>query len=317
MSDPDPEPTGPALRPTPTPQPADGVAEPHEARVATHLRCFACGYDLISLPASGKCPECARPVRDSLDPDGVRFRDPAWLGTLAEAMTWQLVASVIAVLLDSFELFDWAPWSSGGHTDQEQAFRTGLLVWLAYVGAEFWATWRLTVRGPATAEPPVSLRRALRAGSVLSLASLLVFNLPAAYLPFIDPDALTPHAWAAFWLGTQLTAVATTVLWYTYVRRLARRLAAPALALEGLYLMVAAAFSGLALSVYPALQYAAIVFFDVDLFSPRGALAYYASLAIALWGLSFVYRLRRLFRAASASVPDAAGQGPETRKESE
>ena len=36
------------------------------ARVATDLYCIGCGYNLYTLPARGNCPECGRPIGDSL-----------------------------------------------------------------------------------------------------------------------------------------------------------------------------------------------------------------------------------------------------------
>lgn len=34
---------------------------------STEVRCVGCGYDLSGTPVGGTCPECGRPVRDTLN----------------------------------------------------------------------------------------------------------------------------------------------------------------------------------------------------------------------------------------------------------
>jgi len=56
--------------------------DPASGRIACDLLCVECEYNLRTLAADGRCPECGRPVRDSVlehDPPGVHFN---WLVVL-------------------------------------------------------------------------------------------------------------------------------------------------------------------------------------------------------------------------------------------
>lgn len=46
------------------PSPAD--TPPAPAHVTSHAPCIACNYDLIGLPTSARCPECAKPIEHTL-----------------------------------------------------------------------------------------------------------------------------------------------------------------------------------------------------------------------------------------------------------
>ena len=59
------------------------------ARVGTDLYCIGCGYNLYTLPARGNCPECGKPIGDSLFVFPRPDRTATGLGELAWAsLTW-------------------------------------------------------------------------------------------------------------------------------------------------------------------------------------------------------------------------------------
>lgn len=48
----------------------------------TSRRCIGCGYDLTGSPREGVCPECGIPVAQSLQPDLIQYRLPAYVKRL-------------------------------------------------------------------------------------------------------------------------------------------------------------------------------------------------------------------------------------------
>src|SRR5688572_12941524 len=91
--------------PTAQPVPVEATAEPAES-VATvvavvqsdGLRCVRCRYLLQGLADDGVCPECGSPVAISAgEADLLRHQEPAWLGQLAEGLTWQAGTNLIVV----------------------------------------------------------------------------------------------------------------------------------------------------------------------------------------------------------------------------
>lgn len=52
---------------------SDSMGPTESATVPTDLACFSCGYNLRTLAWDGLCPECGRPVRESVLPANLRF----------------------------------------------------------------------------------------------------------------------------------------------------------------------------------------------------------------------------------------------------
>lgn len=83
-------------------------SRPPHPRVS--VLCRSCGYDLRGLIATSTCPECGRPVGESLDAPLLRHADPAWLRSIDRgirhvntAVNWGLALLFVAPLL-----IDWA-----------------------------------------------------------------------------------------------------------------------------------------------------------------------------------------------------------------
>lgn len=71
------------------PQPLDAAG-----RVAVDLSCVACGYNLRTLLAEGRCPECTQPVASAID----KYRGyPEWLSESAENLV--LLARIALAIL--------------------------------------------------------------------------------------------------------------------------------------------------------------------------------------------------------------------------
>ena len=66
--------------------------------------CRGCGYDLAGLSVSGKCPECGRPVVDSLRGDLLAFAGPEYVETLHRGVGLILasILFVVATMIGGF-----------------------------------------------------------------------------------------------------------------------------------------------------------------------------------------------------------------------
>ncbi|MCH7547310.1 MAG: hypothetical protein IID30_12995 [Planctomycetes bacterium] len=62
-----------------------------DGRIAEHVDCRGCGYNLQGLTPQGKCPECSMPIERSIHGDELRFSDPAWVGSLARGVQFILI----------------------------------------------------------------------------------------------------------------------------------------------------------------------------------------------------------------------------------
>ncbi|MHC5001665.1 MAG: hypothetical protein ACYTJ0_00940 [Planctomycetota bacterium] len=67
---------------------------PADARVVDDLACMGCGYNLRGLAASGRCPECALPVAESL----YLVREPGAVAAALQATAYSYLSIVVAVL---------------------------------------------------------------------------------------------------------------------------------------------------------------------------------------------------------------------------
>ncbi len=77
-----------------TPQQSVTVAE--VARVGIDLPCISCGYNLRSLPMSGRCPECNSAIESALHHGWLMFADPQWLRRLRSGVTFALWAVLVS-----------------------------------------------------------------------------------------------------------------------------------------------------------------------------------------------------------------------------
>lgn len=80
--------------------PDDGIkaAVDEQGRLIEDVGCRRCGYNLRSLPADGKCPECGSAVAISIHGFYLRFAPPAWVRRLALGAKL-LVVSVITTIV--------------------------------------------------------------------------------------------------------------------------------------------------------------------------------------------------------------------------
>ena len=82
------------------PIPGPPSAEPAgAATLVADVSCVKCDYNLRSLSAGGRCPECGEAVASSLNPDRLMFADRAWLGRLVRGQTLIFAGTTAFALL--------------------------------------------------------------------------------------------------------------------------------------------------------------------------------------------------------------------------
>lgn len=176
--------------------------------------CFVCGYNLRAASRQATCPECGRPVVDSLKHSDMSLADATWLRALA-AGTIRLVVAMIAVV-PAF-LFEFMMPLGSIFWGLPPVVMPGALVILS-VGC-----WRLTRPEPDRLVIPGNRTRlAVRGlGVAMGLLGLLsIVMLLAGWLLSIDQlfyTAVLPL------LGAMPLALALLPCLNVYLRRLARR----------------------------------------------------------------------------------------------
>lgn len=78
------------------------ASSPSDEPVIKHaLLCASCSYNLQSLPADALCPECARPISETLRGDLLALADPIWVKNLyrgTRLMTTAILVPLIAII---------------------------------------------------------------------------------------------------------------------------------------------------------------------------------------------------------------------------
>lgn len=69
-----------------TPIASDPALLDAEQRVCMDRNCLGCGYNLRTQSAAGRCPECGRPVADSIRSPRLADLDPLWLQSAADTI---------------------------------------------------------------------------------------------------------------------------------------------------------------------------------------------------------------------------------------
>ena len=80
---------------------------PEGDRVADDVHCRNCGYNLRTLSAAGRCPECGEPVAVSIRREWLREADPKWLSMVRMGLAMSAVGC-LAIAAVSIDIA--APW---------------------------------------------------------------------------------------------------------------------------------------------------------------------------------------------------------------
>lgn len=223
----------------PLPEGVDLALLDADERVAADVQCIECGYNLRTLAARQRCPECGQPVAPSLYGPELAYAPAEWVcvlasgaGVLSAAGGMALMGLALLAALAVAGLF-------GAVIVSEilSALSGTLLGVLAPIVGAF-GLYQLTVPDPRSTRKPkrLSFRRATRwslvGGVILVGATFVKMSLGPTVLPF-------------FALLCVIGVVTTLLLAHTMV--LARRARAPRLAALAKALALSAA--GLAAAV--------------------------------------------------------------------
>ncbi|MCH7812734.1 MAG: hypothetical protein IID40_01815 [Planctomycetes bacterium] len=163
-----------------------GLVDVQTMAVGTDVACIGCGYNLRTQQIETHCPECFKPVVESLRPDELRFSDPKWLRRVRRGTTLLLVATLgVAAVCVSFLgivlatvlfRFGWRPF-----------YGMAVVVILLYA-AGIWGVWAATA-APAVRGPTASI--------VAWLSARILILLPFLLLLFVQPPR---SIWIPMWL---------------------------------------------------------------------------------------------------------------------
>jgi hypothetical protein len=149
--------------------------------------CNSCGYNLLGLPLSGNCPECAKPVEQSLRGDLLSNCEPAHIATLLKGVTFILngilaqvalgvISVVIMIILQQ----------TGASTTPFQILSN--FVGIAVSGIILFGWWQFSTLDPAysgrndASQARTWIRNLLIAAIVITIMSLFLGFLPPELL---------------------------------------------------------------------------------------------------------------------------------------
>jgi hypothetical protein len=198
------------------------IARPIEAHViGSHLTCSHCGYDLHGQSTSSNCPECGRPVAETMAAykkrrakGGVPLNECSvrWLCHVARGVSQIFIAAGFAIL---------AGWV--GIVERWEFFAYAILTIPPWVIAAA-GVWRLTAPEPGDSLHRSKIdRRTVRTVTVFFVA-LPLFMIRPGYLEifgYVLNDSWCPYYRFALFLG--LFAPAATMLLMWWCGNLARR----------------------------------------------------------------------------------------------
>ncbi len=220
------------------PPPAAGRSE----AIGPGSVCLGCTYDLTGLMPHGQCPECGKPIAESLSGDLLAFADAEWLRRTHRGLRRVTRAVLLPVLFACLSIIGAVLLSvavdSATPSKAVKSFISGLLMvlfWInvvvlacaPFVGLHGWFT-ATTLEPGRHDERADRVRRFVRWSAVVWLALTLASLGGLGSYSLVGPGAGT----YAFWMSwSVLAAAAAFHYWYamSFVRLLANRVPAPRL----------------------------------------------------------------------------------------
>ena len=208
--------------------PDDGVkaAVDEQGRLIEDVPCRRCGYNLRSLPADGKCPECGSAVAISIHGFYLRFAPPAWVRRVALGAKLLVGAAVTAILgwiiMIAVGIAVTVPLSPLGTGPLSIVLGVSMIgLSILIVGLIIAGIILMTARDPAEAGKPERF-------GARRLARLCLWPMPVAMvgggaMSALGPSAMTwPLSWliVALWIVIGVTSVISYLIMPATVLRL-------------------------------------------------------------------------------------------------
>ncbi len=275
-----------------------------DGHVAGDQPCVHCRYDLRTLAAGGLCPECGRPVADSLRRSDFECAPVAWLRELASGAKWLMLACM-ATLVSLLMALGSALGSRSGGPGFETLLACDMVLGAILAPlAGLIGVWRITRRDPRTLgrAEGLSVRRATRVSLVPTGA--LVLGTACLVFDWAGMRLTT----AEFWLPgaaviVSLIVLPALLLWH--VERLLRRGGSQDLGQSARWLLV------LLLTVFLICAIPALMaIFGVDRAAAACSLLSFA-IGYVLFLIGCIHLHDRIRRFLSAVVDDAAARAAE------
>lgn len=215
-----------------------------EGRLAQSVLCRGCGFDLRGALAEGSCPECGKPVMESLVGDLLRYADRAWLDRVRGG--WKLLLIVILAAIPSYILVIVLAVIAALLAATNGVEELGAVLMAALIGlfvialfATFGvAVWRLSTPEPGAAESRFAARRLARWGVLSTLLGGPIWTLLLVLFLALEAELLALFVAIPIGLACVVAYYAGFVGLFWHARRLILRVPAEGLARQTKWCML-------------------------------------------------------------------------------
>lgn len=183
--------------------------------------CNSCGYNLLGLPMAGVCPECAKPVEQSLRGDLLENCEPTHVATLLRGVTFVLNGILAMVAMVVVSVGAAMVSAAAGAGPAPMAVNLVIqMVNLALSGVILYGWWLFSTLDPAyTGRNDASRSR-------LWIRNLLIVTIPVSIIQMVVGFAAPTVVGLTFAIGAISTAIWVARFFFetSYIRWLAPRL---------------------------------------------------------------------------------------------
>lgn len=207
------------------------TARPATAPITFDLPCLGCRYNLRSLPVENICPECALPIRRTLEHGWLIFSDPNWLEKLRSGISFLLGILLVGVI-GVIGLTAYVVIGTGATHGPNPIVLAAMGMTLSFTIVAMWlrGIWRLTSPTSTPGHQHSKLGHWIRD---LNITSALVYLISGPLASILATLGMPDKQAASLWFGGAVLAWSVYVLSFllllVYMRRLARRVFKPTL----------------------------------------------------------------------------------------
>ncbi len=285
-----------------------------QGRLVDEIPCRVCGYNLRAADPHGVCPECGTAVGWSVVGDLLHYSPPQWVRRVARG--GNAIVGAVALVLTLFSLGIFYGVATDGHGGLDAPRWIEVVSGLAVPTAAILVivgVWLLTTPEPGRSEQECGLHARIlaRYSMFVSFLALVVGGFANAYAARYAPSG-SVIAVIGFLtvLASLFIAIVGYFAFFTWLRRLARRMPDYSLARQTLIVMWGLVISYGLMIVAAAVTFVAIMATIGTATPPRGAAAGGSFLCVAVplllifavWAVLLIDRYRRQLNHAAAQA---------------